>query len=91
MECTGIPYVISKVQLYKALGDVCIVVITHSPMGRLPQGTFLFAIVWSVGASSGNDGRKGFNTLIREISIGPLLERTKSVLFYLNFISVAIT
>ena len=43
------------------------------------QGSFLFALVWSVGASTGNDGRKGFNMLIREISTGPLLERTKSV------------
>ena len=39
----------------------------------------MFALVWSVGASTGIDGRKGFNTLIRETSTGPLLERTKSV------------
>ena len=43
------------------------------------QGTFLFAMVWSVGASSGIDGRKAFNVLLREICVGPLLPKTKSV------------
>lgn len=42
------------------------------------QGTFLFAMVWSIGASTGNDGRKNFDLLLREIIHGPLKEETKS-------------
>ncbi len=41
------------------------------------QGTCLFAIVWSIGASTGTDGRKAFNLLLREIVAGPLKQETK--------------
>jgi hypothetical protein len=44
------------------------------------QGTFLFAMVWSIGASSSSDGRKNFNILLREIISGPLKPTTKYVL-----------
>ena len=42
------------------------------------QGTFLFGMVWSVGATVGVEGRKAFNLLLREIIQGPLLPKTKS-------------
>ena len=32
------------------------------------MGTFLFALVWSFGASTGNDGRAAFDILVRELS-----------------------
>ena len=32
------------------------------------MGTFLFALVWSFGASTGNDGRAAFDVLVRELS-----------------------
>ena len=32
------------------------------------MGTFLFALVWSFGASTGNDARVAFDILVKEIS-----------------------
>lgn len=50
---------------------------THAPL-RYVQGTFLFGMVWSIGASVGVMGRKAFDLLLREIIDGPLLPKTKS-------------
>ncbi len=52
--------------------------LTPEQMDAWIMGTFLFSIVWSIGGSSGIDGRKAFNLLLREIIAGPLLPRTKS-------------
>jgi dynein heavy chain len=41
------------------------------------MGTFLFALVWSFGASTGNDGRAAFDVLVRELSKGPLSKETQ--------------
>ncbi len=41
------------------------------------MGTFLFAMVWSIGGSISGDGQKNYNLLLREIISGPLLSKTK--------------
>ena len=32
------------------------------------MGTFMFAAVWSLGATTGNDGRQAFDVLFRELT-----------------------
>ena len=44
------------------------------------QGIFLFAFVWSVGASMDQEGRKHFDKLARELANGGMLEETRQKL-----------
>lgn len=41
------------------------------------EGVFLFSLVWSVGASTGSKGRLAFDSLLKEITTGPLSEETR--------------
>lgn len=44
------------------------------------QGIFLFAYVWSIGASVDQDGRKQFDKLTRELVDGGMTEDTRAKL-----------
>lgn len=42
------------------------------------QGIFVFCLVWSVGASCDDMGRRKFDAVVREILNGPLSDETRS-------------
>ncbi|KAJ8410629.1 hypothetical protein AAFF_G00195330 [Aldrovandia affinis] len=42
------------------------------------EGIFVFSLVWSVGASCGEEGRTGFDAVVRELLSGPLSEETRT-------------
>uniref|UniRef100_A0A6I8NXA9 Dynein axonemal heavy chain 12 n=1 Tax=Ornithorhynchus anatinus TaxID=9258 RepID=A0A6I8NXA9_ORNAN len=47
------------------------------PSGCRWQGVFVFSLTWSLGATCGEDDRRRFDRLVRELLAGPLPEETR--------------